>query len=683
MKHLIFIVSLLSITPVFAIGQTITLESLLDGLADAPRTKAFETEANLANTRAQEARHLESWSVFGGVDAGRFQELDATAGRTGYTGYGAQLGLSHPLLGSLKNQVKTTQMEQTAADQAVTEAQLSRGEHRLAVRLAYADWWHAQRLRELCGSHQTMAKQETSIITDRHKNQQLRDSDYQWLVRNWQYHMRGCEQAAARETGARKNLSRLTNQSLSSHQLATVSPLPETLPDAEHWQASLDSHPILSQRYQEWQVARASEEAWYDPIEARVSLSHRVDQRDDISGTGSGWVAAFSFEVPLKRIGQSNNEKQLNQDMTRYRWLDTRNRLHHEIEVSIQDYHARYRDMRTAEEQVSLARLRLWEQRQREDITDDGGFTTLRSLKFDLANAERDYLESKHRAWQSLGQIQLINDFTDNTPLFSTQTRAKSNWQTAVYIWDSQSLLTPETRSQTLKTLKDAGFDTLYIGLSADQLNIPDLEQRLKNTVTEADKLGLHSDLLLGEPLWITEEHRNALSKILSQLSSVNFRALHLDLEVEQLGWPVPDARLQAWLNTLETATNNSPWPISIVAHHRWFSDPEFSRATCIPCKLPGLGIRDVSLMIYTTNSTRIHDLASQAHGHWPELNFQVVQSIEPHLPTKNSWHGLQHDSLTDLMNQWKEQWQHLGISGMAWQAWQYYPGNERSAREE
>ena len=683
MKQLIFIFSILYMAPALANGQITTLETLLDELPDAPQTKAFEAEAGLANARAREAQNLESWSVFGGADVGRFQELDATAGRTGYTGYGTQIGLSHPILGSLKNQVKNTQMEQTTADQAIAEAQLSRGEHRLAVRLAYADWWYAQRLSELCDSHQIMAAQETSIITDRHENQQLRDSEHRWLTGNWQHHMRDCKPVNALEAEARQKLARLTKQPLSSRQLATAPPLPETLPDAKAWQASLDSHPILSQRHQEWQIAQASQEAWYDPIEARVSLSHRLDQRDDISGTGSGWVAGFSFEIPLKRIGQRTNEKQLNQEMARYRFLDTRNRLHNEIETSIQDYHLRYRDMQRAEEQVSLARLRLWEQLQREDIADDGDFTTLRSLMLDLANAERSHLESKHQAWKSLGQIQIINDFTDNAPLPSNQTRTDSNWQKAVYIWDSHSLLTPETRTQTLKTLNNAGFDTIYIGLTADQLDIPDLEQRLNDTVREASELGLHSDLLLGEPLWITEEHRDALSRILSQLSSVNFRALHLDLEVEQLGWPVPDAKLRSWLSTLETATKNSPWPVSIVAHHRWFSGKEFSQAVCIPCELPSLGIRDVSLMIYTTNSSRIHDLTSEVHGRWPELNFLVVQSIEPQLPSKNSWHGLQRDKLTELMNQWQEQWQHLGISGMAWQAWQYYPGNEKSAREE
>ena len=493
-----------------------------------------------------------------------------------YTGYGAQLGLSHPLLGSLRTQVENTRKERTAANQALAEADLARGEHRLAVRLAYIDWWHAQRLKELCTSHQTMADRETRVIADRHQNRQLRDSDRLWLTRSWTQHMRDCEAAAALEAKYRHQLEQLTDTPIFTHHLATEQHLPETLPDPEIWQAAVNSHPILTQRHQEWQAARESDHAWYDSIDARVSLSHRFDQRDDISGTGTGWVAGFSFEMPLQSIGRNVDKRQLNKDMTRYRWLDTRNNLHNQIVTSVQNYRNQYRDMLFAQEQVDLARLRLWEQRQREDITGDGGFVNLRSLMLDLASAERDYLLSKQLTWQSLARIQLITDFNEKASITESQPSDTSGWPQAVYIWDSRSLLTEDSRGQILKMLNNAGFNTIYIGLTAEQLGSPDIESRLEKAITEAAKMDIHSDLLLGDPLWLTEEHRSDLLEILAKLSNVNFRNLHLDLEVEQLGWPVPSARLQDWLTTLETVARNSPWPVSFVAHHRWFTNPEF-----------------------------------------------------------------------------------------------------------
>ena len=39
-------------------------------------------------------------------------------------------------------------------------------------------------------------------------------------------------------------------------------------------------------------------------------------------------------------------------------------------------------------------------------------------------------------------------------------------------------------------------------------------------------------------------------------LTTLPFAGLHLDLEVEQLGWPVPEARLRDWMDTLTAATS-------------------------------------------------------------------------------------------------------------------------------
>ena len=73
--------------------------------------------------------------------------------------------------------------------------------------------------------------------------------------------------------------------------------------------------------------------------------------------------------------------------------------------------------------------------------------------------------------------------------------------------------------------------------------------------------------LLLGDPAWINPADRPKLMALIRRFQNVPFDGLHLDLEVEQLGWPVPAARLQDWLNTVKEAKKRSPWPLSISAH--------------------------------------------------------------------------------------------------------------------
>src|SRR5690606_29431144 len=112
----------------------------------------------------------------------------------------------------------------------------------------------------------------------------------------------------------------------------------------------------------------------------------------------------------------------------------------------------------------------------------------------------------------------------------------------------------------------------------------------------EARAAGLEPLLLLGEPDWLRSGQRSELGLLLARLAGLPFAGLHLDLEVEQLGWPVPGQRLQDWLDTLALAVRSSPWPVELSSHHRWFAaDPGMP---CVPCALPGLGVRQVSLMI-------------------------------------------------------------------------------------
>ena len=132
---------------------------------------------------------------------------------------------------------------------------------------------------------------------------------------------------------------------------------------------------------------------------------------------------------------------------------------------------------------------------------------------------------------------------------------------------------------------------------------------------------GVQVSLLLGDPSWIEPPERHQLTDLLAKLRGLAFISLHLDLEVEQLGVPVPDQRLKDWLETLRVASSVSPWPVEISSHHRWFADPKPGQ-TCVPCALPDAGVRQVSLMIYTRNPNNSARMAEQSPGAGPTCNF-------------------------------------------------------------
>lgn len=256
----------------------------------------------------------------------------------------------------------------------------------------------------------------------------------------------------------------------------------------------------------------------------------------------------------------------------------------------------------------------------------------------------------------------------------TAQAAQAEKWSQASYVWDSEALLEPGQRPAELDALRNAGMDKIYLGLKAAQIkDLGTTRQRLEQLLRDAAGKGVQVSLLLGDPSWIEPPERHQLTDLLAKLRGLAFSSLHLDLEVEQLGVPVPDQRLKDWLETLRIASSVSPWPVEISSHHRWFADPKPGQ-TCVPCALPDAGVRQVSLMIYTRNPNNSARMAEQIARRWPDLQFRLAQSTEPQLDATESWAGASTEQLQHQSSAWREQLQPLGIAGIDWQAWRDFP---------
>lgn len=256
----------------------------------------------------------------------------------------------------------------------------------------------------------------------------------------------------------------------------------------------------------------------------------------------------------------------------------------------------------------------------------------------------------------------------------TAQAAQAEKWSQASYVWDSEALLEPGQRPAELDALRNAGMDKIYLGLKAAQIkDLGTTRQRLEQLLRDAAGKGVQVSLLLGDPSWIEPPERHQLTDLLAKLRGLAFISLHLDLEVEQLGVPVPDQRLKDWLETLRVASSVSPWPVEISSHHRWFADPKPGQ-TCVPCALPDAGVRQVSLMIYTRNPNNSARMAEQIARRWPDLQFRLAQSTEPQLDATESWAGASTEQLQHQSSAWREQLQPLGIAGIDWQAWRDFP---------
>jgi hypothetical protein len=247
------------------------------------------------------------------------------------------------------------------------------------------------------------------------------------------------------------------------------------------------------------------------------------------------------------------------------------------------------------------------------------------------------------------------------------------NWSYGVYIWNSHRLLNAQTLPNELEALIEAGFKRIYVGLdSAQAKSIEQTRRNLQRLAAQSKERNIQVYLLLGEPLWIEPDHRQDLLDLIKALATVPFAGLHLDLEVEQLGWPVPEQRLQHWIDTLAAAKRASPWPLQVSSHHRWFN-ADAPGNICVPCGLGNAGVQGVSLMIYTTNADRSTALAIDAARAWPKLHIRLAQSVEPGLAETESWAHRPADSLQQALANWKNKLEPVGLSGIDWQDWNYF----------
>ncbi|WP_415844929.1 hypothetical protein ACMYUJ_19330 [Stutzerimonas zhaodongensis] len=343
-----------------------------------------------------------------------------------------------------------------------------------------------------------------------------------------------------------------------------------------------------------------------------------------------------------------------------------------------------------AQERFNIAKLALTEQ-----LSNAAGaelnIGALQMSELELYRAALELIDRWYTVWQQLSGLQLL--FTDDaqrtaliggdmvhwTPLNANSADSKPprRWDQGVYIWDSRALLSSATQDRAMARLARAGFKRLYIGLSAEQLAQPDIIRILDATVMALDRHGFEPVLLLGDPDWMVPEHRASLIAIISKLGSVGFAALHLDLEVEQRGWPVAPQHVREWLDTLKQVATASPWPVEISSHYRWFTE-EMGGMPCAPCELPSLGVNRVSLMIYTRSAERSAELTEKIARRWPAVHFRLAQSVEPELAPDETWADASEALLQEQNSRWRTALQPLAVGGIDWQAWEHFPTEQK-----
>ncbi|WP_176470463.1 TolC family protein [Pseudomonas sp. Irchel 3F5] len=690
-------------------GEPLTLQELLDRQQNDPLLRAGAADLRALEAEAKLHEDRAGWQVFAGAGVGRFEELVTDDIRDDYYGRNLSLGVRHPLLGSLNRQLELLEANQYQQQRQQLRQALLRASRRLALRSAYADWWRAQQELALCQTLHTAAVEAAEKIHLRHRSGWLRDSQAQLRLGEWQAMTQRCEGLPRLEADIRADISVLSARPVPASAQAVAEPLALAPEPPDRWQTMLNRHPRISEKQN--LRAEADEQRhspWYHAVDSDVIVAASKEYRSGAEKSGSGMLVALNFSMPFDLVGNSRARKQLAEaryDAATERLEAERQTLGLELSKALRAQYAGQISLEQRRQQRSVVAQALQEEERRDTSGSDEGFdgqllakrlyhqsgfdliaawhaAWLRQANLDLlvedAPEAEQLLGRERQQWSPLNSTATAFPLLANTLLPSapgrTSTTTTATWNQATYVWNSSALLDRRRSDTELQALRTAGMSKIYLGLNGAQVrNLAATRQALEQLLAKATRQDMQISLLLGDPSWIEAGQRHELIELLEKLQGLAFTSLHLDLEVEQLGWPVADQRLRDWLDTLKAAAATSPWPVEIASHPRWF-EPDPPGKTCVPCALPALDVRQVSVMIYTSNGERGAERAKAIARRWPDLRFRLAQSVEPQLLKSESWAGHSPEQLQQQVADWRTQLSPHGIAGIDWQAWADYP---------
>lgn len=253
-----------------------------------------------------------------------------------------------------------------------------------------------------------------------------------------------------------------------------------------------------------------------------------------------------------------------------------------------------------------------------------------------------------------------------STILLTTMTLAEAadSPSVGVYIWNSEALLDPASQAAELAHLKRYGITDLYVGLNAQQAAVPTgTKMAIASLMSAARSHGMQVSLLLGDPQWIFPEHRPTLLGLIDAFADLRFKAVLLDIEVEQLQTLDMDSRVRLWSQTLHQVQQHSKWPVTTVSHWRWFASEDHH-----PMCQNVQSLQRASLMIYSTNLDVIRARMATAQEKCPATAFSLSQSVETILEPQETWAN--QGTFSSIMNRLTHHLEGLPVRSIDWQDW-------------
>jgi hypothetical protein len=171
-----------------------------------------------------------------------------------------------------------------------------------------------------------------------------------------------------------------------------------------------------------------------------------------------------------------------------------------------------------------------------------------------------------------------------------------------------------------------AGFDDAYI----EKCSHAQGAAEMNSMIQESRKHGVRVELLLGDPTWILPSGIASLESILHDVRRVQFSALDLDLEPNQVKGVSTVTAFKDLVAAMRAYVAASPWPVSIDVNHIYIDSAAVRRyGYCLMCELQSAGLKRANLMIYISDPKTVAAESKSILASYPSISFTISQSVE------------------------------------------------------
>ncbi len=209
-----------------------------------------------------------------------------------------------------------------------------------------------------------------------------------------------------------------------------------------------------------------------------------------------------------------------------------------------------------------------------------------------------------------------------NSSQIHNQNNAYLNW----YSWNGLYLYKKLGENFWHKIPKQT--KRIFLSLNGHEIELTNSNQNEANILTkfikQAKQRHISIELLLGDPYWALSRYRDNLITIIRNLKKFNFYGIQLD--IEKSGLPAKDRLLwnKGITKTISEVRKNTPLPIGLSINYKEAENQRLLNG------LKKAGLSDVILMIYTTNTQKIIEIADKVIQKNPNLYFSIALSCEP-----------------------------------------------------